>query len=77
MDEEKINPNTTAGEVLRLLREVIFTSPDPKATDKATVQFEQILTQITQFEHDLLCSEFVSMNLPGLLQQLFEEKGEK
>ncbi len=49
---ESPQPNTTAGEMLRRLRDEIISNPDPELTEEASEVFKHILIQITALRND-------------------------
>ena len=71
---KKINPNTTASEALRHLREVIFTSLDPEESAKASAQFEHIFTQVTNLAIAYRQSELLEHHVPIFLNTIQTEK---
>ena len=75
--DKKINPNTTASEALRHLREVIFTSLDPDVSEKAQVQFQHIFGQVTDLAISYRQSEFLEYHIPIFLNVIHAEKKDK
>lgn len=72
--DKKINPNTTASEALRHLREVIFTSLDPEVSATASAQFEHIFTQVTNLAISYQQSQKAHDHIPIFLSMIHAEK---
>ena len=75
--DKKIDPNTTASEALRHLREVIFTSLDPDVSEKAQVQFQYIFGQLKDLAISYRQSEFLEHHIPIFLNMIYAEKTDK
>ena len=69
----EIGPNTTIGEMLMILRDVIAINPDPRTADLASHQFELMFLELNELEGMLNHSSID----PQDLKQIFSDKPHK
>ena len=69
----ELGPNTTMGEMLMILRDLIAMNPDPRTADLASHQFEIMFLELNELEGILKHSDVD----PQDLKQIFSDKPHK